>query len=88
MESNQCHLKQNSSLKIPTLCIVLNIGFSVVRKDGRSGGRCTVTRLPNFLGWINFLTHGAPLLALRARKSSAISVALEFFILVGRDFNG
>ena len=37
--------------------------------DGRSFGRCTVTWLPNFLGWIDFLTHGAPL---RARKSSAI----------------
>ena len=66
----------------------LNIGFPFVRTDGRSGGRCTVTRLPNFLGWINFLTHGAQLLPLRARESSAISVALEFVILVGRDFNG
>ena len=37
--------------------------------DGRSFGRCTVTWLPNFLGWIDFLTHGA---LLRARKSSAI----------------
>ena len=27
----------------------------VVRTDGRSGGRCTVTWLPNFLGWIDFL---------------------------------
>ena len=32
---------------------------------GRSFGRCTVTWLPNFLGWIDFLTHGAPL---RARE--------------------
>ena len=25
------------------------------------GGRCTVTWLPNFLGWVDLLTHGAPL---------------------------
>ena len=31
-----------------------------------------VTLLPNFLGWIDFLTHGAPLRALHARESSAI----------------
>ena len=39
---------------------------------GRSVGRCTVTWLPNFLGWVvyipHFLTHGAPLRALRARE--------------------
>ena len=29
--------------------------------DGRSvGGRCTVTWLPNFLGWVDLLSHGAP----------------------------
>ena len=27
--------------------------------DGRSGGRCTVTSLPIFLGWIDFLSYGA-----------------------------
>ena len=26
---------------------------------GRTGGRCTVTWLPNFLGWVDLLTHGA-----------------------------
>ena len=40
--------------------------------DGRSLGRSTVSLLPNFLGWIDFLTHGAPLRALHARESSAI----------------
>ena len=39
--------------------------------DGRSLGRSTVTLLPNFLGWIDFLTHAAPLRALHARESSA-----------------
>ena len=29
--------------------------------DGQSFSQCTVTWLPNFLGWIDFLTHGAPL---------------------------
>ena len=29
--------------------------YACVRTDGRSGGRCTVTWLPNFLGWIDFL---------------------------------
>ena len=39
--------------------------------DGRAGcGRCTVTWLPNFLGWVDLLTHGAPQ-ARFARQSSA-----------------
>ena len=46
----------------------------VVRTDGRAGwGRCTVTRLPNFLGWVDLLTHGAPQ-ARFARQSSAIKM--------------
>ena len=29
--------------------------------DGRAaGGRCTVTWLPNFLGWVDLLSYGAP----------------------------
>ena len=39
----------------------LNIGVPVVQTDGRSGGRCTVTWLPNFLGWVDLLSYGAPL---------------------------
>ena len=40
--------------------------------DGRAaGGRCTVTWLPNFLGWVDLLTHGAPQ-ARFARQSSAM----------------
>ena len=40
--------------------------------EGRAaGGRCTVTWLPNFLGWVDLLTHGAPQ-ARFARQSSAI----------------
>ena len=39
--------------------------------DGRAGcGRCTVTWLPNFLGWVDLLTHGAPQ-ARFAHQSSA-----------------
>ena len=40
--------------------------------DGRAGGRCTVTWLPNFLGWLDLLTYGAPQ-ARFARQSSAIT---------------
>ena len=37
----------------------------------QTDGRCTVTWLPNFLGWADLLTHGAPQ-ARFARQSSAI----------------
>ena len=41
--------------------------------DGRAGsGRCTVTCLPNFLGWVDLVAHGAPQ-ARFARQSSAIN---------------
>ena len=43
------------------------IGMPVVRTDGRSLARCTVTWLPNFLGWVDYhislamgLRRGAP----------------------------
>ena len=38
----------------------VNIGFLVLTDD-RSFGLFTVTSLPNFLGWVDLLTHGAPL---------------------------
>ena len=45
-------------------------------------GRCTVTWLPSFLGWVDLLTHGAPLArALRARElryESLLSLSLSF----------
>ena len=44
--------------------VKVNIGFPVVQTDGLSGersvGRCTVTWLPNFLGWVDLLSYGAP----------------------------
>ena len=40
------------------------------RAGGRTGGRCTVTWVPNFLGWVDLLTHVAPQ-ARFARQSSA-----------------
>ena len=46
------------------------LSFPVVRTDGR----CTVKRLPNFLGWVDLLTHGAPQ-ARFVRQSSAIKKA-------------
>ena len=42
--------------------VKLNIGFPVVQTDRQ----CMVTWLPNFLGWVDLLTHGAPAGALRA----------------------
>ena len=42
--------------------------------DGRSLGRCTVTWLPNFLRWIDFLTHGTP--------SSAIIIIIIIIITI------
>ena len=40
---------------LPYLLIELfYIGMPVVRTDGRAGGRCTVTWLPNFLGWVDY----------------------------------
>ena len=39
--------------------------------DGRSGGRCTVTWLPNFLGWVVYYIF-LPMVLRCARESSAI----------------
>ena len=55
---------------IPVDCVILL--WYTCGADGRSfwgepTGRCTVTWLPNFLGWVDLLTYGAPL----ARESSA-----------------
>ena len=46
-------------LQAPKLARKCEIGMPVERTDGRSGGRCTVTWLPNFLGWIDFLSYWA-----------------------------
>ena len=63
---------------LPYLLIELfYIGMPVMRTDGRAVGRCTVTWLPNFLGWVDYhislpmrlllraalrAAHGAPLI--------------------------
>ena len=40
---------------LPYLLIELfYIGMPVVQTDGRAVGRCTVTWLPNFLGWVDY----------------------------------
>ena len=45
----------------------VNIGMLVVRMDRRR--QCTVMWLPNFLGWVDLVTHGSPLVhASRARE--------------------
>ena len=51
--------------------------------DGRAAGeRCTVTWLPNFLGWVDLLTHGPPQVRF-ARQSSAISIMLFWRLITG-----
>ena len=47
----------------------VNIGFPMVRTDGRSFSRCTVNWLQNFLGWVRF-TY--PWCSAGAPESSAI----------------
>ena len=59
---------------VPKLARV-NIGLPVVGTDGRSLGRCTVTRLPNFLGCVDLLSYGATLT--RTAKRSAWSSAIK-----------
>ena len=67
---NICVHYQSSCVPNWLESVRINTGFPVVRTDGRAGGRCTVTWLPNFLGWVDLLTHGAPQ-ARFARQSSA-----------------
>ena len=46
--------------------------------EGRAGGRCTVTRLPNFLGWVDLLSYGASLA--RASRAWSSAIKLSFCI--------
>ena len=46
----------------------------VLQTDGRSVRWCTVTWLPNFLGWINFLSYGASLV--RAKRTHRAPLSL------------
>ena len=48
--------------------------------DGRASGRCTVTWLPNFLGWVDLLTLGPPQ-ARFACQSSAINFGTPFTVV-------
>ena len=41
--------------------------------NGRPVGQCTVLLLPNFLGWVNLLSYGAPLLP---QSTLSLSVSL------------
>ena len=57
---------------LPYLLIeFLYIGMPVVRTDGRSLARCTVTWLPNFLGWVDYHIF----LAMGLRPRAALRVA-------------
>ena len=62
---------------LPYLLIELFfIGKPVVRTDGRSLARCTVTSLPNFLGWVDYhislVTGLRPRTALRAPRGARL----------------
>ena len=51
--ANSFQIKPWVAFGLPYLLIELfYIGMPVVWTDGRAGGRCTVTWLPNFLGWV------------------------------------
>ena len=63
---------------LPYLLIELfYIGMPVVRTDGRAGGRaggrCTVTWLPNFLGWVTIFLPMVLRCARLARETSALT---------------
>ena len=60
--------------------------------DGRADGRCTVTWLPNFLGWVDFLSYGAPPSRSAARGAPLLSSGgdvgrLAFIGVVTRSVN-
>ena len=70
-------IKRWVAFGLPYLLVELfYIGSPVVRTDGR----CTVTWLPNFLGWVVYHIFSPMVLprARFARQSSAIRVCLEF----------
>ena len=78
------------AFRLPYLLIELfYIGMPVVWTASwtvdRSVGRCTVTWLPNFLGWVvyipHFLTYGGPLRALRARELRYYTLHRAYFPL-------
>ena len=52
----------------PAKSVRVNIGYPVVRTDGPSLARCTVTWLPNFLGWVDYHISLAMGLRPRARE--------------------
>ena len=47
---------------------------------GRAGVRYVITKFSRMDSLPNFLTHGAPLRAVRARESSAIKVSFNFHL--------
>jgi len=75
LDSNSAIIKETGlfSPGLPKLnyqeSVRVNIGFPVVRTDGRSFGRCTVKWIQNFLGWVRF-TY--PWCSAGARENSSI----------------
>ena len=67
-----CVQYQSSCAPKPARKCGLNIGWPVVRTDGQRAGGVRSRDYQMFLGWVDFLTHGAPQ-ARFARQSSAIN---------------
>ena len=61
--------QSSCALKLPRKCEIEH--WFPCGADGRACGWCTVTWLPNFLGWVDLLSHGAPQ-ARFAHQSSVI----------------
>ena len=56
--------------------VKVNIGSPVVQTNSHSIVWCTVTWLPNFLGWVDLLSYGAPLWPPKHR-ARALSTELQ-----------
>ena len=69
---------QSSCAPKPARKCGLNIGWPVVRTDGQRAGGVRSRDYQMFLGWVDFLTHGAPQ-ARFARQSSAITYKIRLF---------
>ena len=83
--------------KITSSCVWVSIPIDWVilhwypcDADGRSmvGGRCRVTWLPNFLGWIDLLTHSALLARGHTRKRTYTQIHTSTVVQGGEEGRG
>ena len=62
--------------------ICLWCGRTVSRAGGRAGGRCTVTWLPNFLGWVDYFIFLPMVLRWRASRARAPLIVIVIIIII------